>query len=90
MACGARENGRSYQIISPERLNTFTTMPVTSKELEDAIRAAIQVEHVNVEDNSGGCGEKYFVLIVSKVVSFFPLKFDALSNSDDWTMGDLI
>ncbi|KAH9993058.1 bola protein [Russula vinacea] len=41
-------------------------MPVTREELEAAIRAAIQVTHVNVEDNSGGCGEKYSVLIVSK------------------------
>jgi hypothetical protein len=65
-------------------------MPTTSKELEDAIRAAIQVIHVKVEDNSGGCGEKYAVLIVSKVLQFFPLKFDAHSNSDDWTMCDLI
>lgn len=44
-----------------------TTMPVTAEELEAAIRKAIQVEHVEVEDNSGGCGEKFSVLIVSKV-----------------------
>jgi hypothetical protein len=43
-------------------------MPFTPEELEAAIRAAIQVIHVNVEDNSGGCGEKYSVLIVSKVL----------------------
>ncbi|KAH9993063.1 bola-like protein [Russula vinacea] len=41
-------------------------MPVTREELEAAIRAAMKVTHVNVEDNSGGCGEKYFVLIVSE------------------------
>jgi len=45
-----------------------TTMTVTPEELEAAIRAAIQVTHVEVEDNSGGCGEKYIVLIVSKVL----------------------
>ena len=45
-------------------------MPVTREELEAAIGAAIQVTHVNVEDNSGGCGEKYSVLIVSKVLLF--------------------
>jgi stress-induced morphogen len=45
-------------------------MPVTAEELEAAIREAIQVEHVEVEDNSGGCGEKYSVLIVSKVCKF--------------------
>lgn len=48
-----------------------TTMTVTPEELEAAIRAAIQVTHVEVEDNSGGCGEKYSVLIVSKVLYFF-------------------
>jgi stress-induced morphogen len=44
-------------------------MPVTREELEAAIRAAMKVTHVNVEDNSGGCGEKYFVLIVSEVAA---------------------
>ncbi|KAH9982025.1 bola-like protein [Russula compacta] len=41
-------------------------MPVTPQELEAAIRAAIQVTHVEVEDTSSGCGESYSVLIVSK------------------------
>jgi len=45
-----------------------TTMTVTLEELEEAIRAKIQATHVEVEDNSGGCGEKYSVLIVSKVL----------------------
>jgi stress-induced morphogen len=43
-------------------------MTVTPEELEAAIRAAIQTTHVEVQDNSGGCGEKYSVLIVSKVL----------------------
>lgn len=43
-------------------------MPVTREELEATIRAKIQVMHVEVEDNSSGCGEKFTVLIVSKVV----------------------
>lgn len=42
-------------------------MTVTQEELEAAIRAEIPVTHVEVEDNSGGCGEKYSVLIVSEV-----------------------
>jgi hypothetical protein len=42
-------------------------MTVTPEELEAAIRAEIQVTRVEVEDISGGCGEKYSVLIVSKV-----------------------
>ena len=45
-----------------------TTMTVTPEELKAAICAAIQVTHVEVEDNSGGCGEKYSVLIVSEVL----------------------
>lgn len=53
-------------ILSDPRLRT--TMPVTREELEATIRANIQVMHVEVEDNSGGCGEKFSVLIVSKVV----------------------
>ena len=47
--------------------STSTTMTVTQEELEAAIRAEIPVTHVEVEDNSGGCGEKYSVLIVSEV-----------------------
>jgi len=54
---------QSYQII-PDH----TKMPVTPDELEAAIRAAMQVTHVHIEDNSSGCGQSYTVLIVSKVV----------------------
>ncbi len=43
-------------------------MTVTLEELEAAIRAAIDVTHIEVVDNSSGCGEKYSVLIVSKVL----------------------
>jgi len=42
-------------------------MPVTPEEIEAAVRAALQVTHIKVEDNSGSCGNNYFVLIVSKV-----------------------
>ncbi|KAH9976608.1 bola protein [Lactifluus volemus] len=41
-------------------------MPVTLNDLETAVRAAIQVTHMDVEDKSDGCGNSYFVLIVSK------------------------
>jgi stress-induced morphogen len=44
-------------------------MPVTSDDLKAAVRAAIQVTHMDVEDKSNGCGNSYFVLIVSKVVN---------------------
>jgi stress-induced morphogen len=46
-------------------------MPVTPEELEAAIRAVIPVTHVQVEDNSSGCGENYTVTIVSEVVFFY-------------------
>ena len=59
---------RSYQIISCASHILYTTMTVAPEELEAAIRAKIQVTHVEVQDNSGGCGEKYAVLIVSKVL----------------------
>ena len=66
-------------------------MPVTREELEAAIGAAIQVTHVNVEDNSGGCGEKYSVLIVSKVLLFqVPFYSYGRSDSNDRMMGDLL
>ncbi|KAH9960323.1 bola-like protein [Russula dissimulans] len=42
-------------------------MPVTPEELEAAIRAVIPVTHVQVEDNSSGCGENYTVTIVSEI-----------------------
>ncbi|KAI9459864.1 bola protein [Lactarius psammicola] len=41
-------------------------MPFTPDELKEAIRAAIQVTHVEVEDTSSGCGENFSVLVVSK------------------------
>jgi len=53
-------------------------MPVTPEELEAAIRASIQVTHVQVEDNSSGCGDNYTAIIVSEVVYFY--KFGSYSN----------
>jgi hypothetical protein len=43
-------------------------MPITPDDLEAAVCAAIEVTHMDVEDRSNGCGNSYFVLIVSKVV----------------------
>lgn len=42
-------------------------MPVSLPDLEAAIRNAIPVAHLEIEDQSSGCGENYAVLIVSKV-----------------------
>ncbi|KAM6493459.1 bola-like protein [Amanita muscaria] len=42
-------------------------MPVNSADLEAAIRKAIAVSHIEVEDQSSGCGESYAVVIVSEI-----------------------
>ena len=52
-------------------------MPVTREELEAAIRAAVQVTHMEVEDDSGSCGDKYSVLIVSEVSTVYYTFFHA-------------
>jgi hypothetical protein len=68
---GARHlirSGLSAYLTSTITNSTTLTMPITSGDLEAAVRAAIQVTHINVEDRSNGCGNSYFVLIVSKVV----------------------
>jgi hypothetical protein len=38
---------------------------VTGEELEAVIRAAIQITHMKVEENSGCCGRSTLVVIVS-------------------------
>lgn len=42
-------------------------MPVQIAELEQAIRDAFPVSHLEIEDQSSGCGESYSVLLVSEV-----------------------
>ncbi|CAL1697883.1 unnamed protein product [Somion occarium] len=41
-------------------------MPVSLSDLEAAIRNAIPVAHLEIDDQSSGCGENYAVLIVSE------------------------
>ncbi|TFK69790.1 bola-like protein [Pluteus cervinus] len=41
-------------------------MPVDIAELESTIRSAFSVTHLEIEDQSSGCGENYLVLIVSE------------------------
>jgi stress-induced morphogen len=40
-------------------------MPISQSTLEDAIRAAIPCDHLEVLDESNGCGENYAVVVVS-------------------------
>ena len=42
-------------------------MPISAADLENAIRAAIPVTHLEIEDTSNGCGENYEVFVVSPV-----------------------
>jgi stress-induced morphogen len=72
-------------------LYATVTMPITPAELEAAVRAAIQVTHIEVEDNSGSCGDNYSVLIVSKVstVAYYaflrkrsPVVIQGINNND--------
>ncbi|RDX44975.1 bola-like protein [Lentinus brumalis] len=41
-------------------------MPISAADLEAAIRAAIPVAHLEIEDTSNGCGENYAVFVVSE------------------------
>lgn len=42
-------------------------MPVTKADLEAAIKRAIPVTHLEIEDQSSGCGDNYAVILVSEV-----------------------
>ncbi|KAI0830092.1 bola-like protein [Trametes gibbosa] len=41
-------------------------MPISAATLETAIRAAMPVTHLEIEDTSNGCGENYAVFVVSE------------------------
>jgi hypothetical protein len=40
---------------------------IATAELESAIRSAIPVLHLEIIDQSSGCGENYAILVVSEV-----------------------
>lgn len=42
-------------------------MPVSLADLEQALRNALPIFHLDIIDQSSGCGESYAVLIVSEV-----------------------
>jgi stress-induced morphogen len=42
-------------------------MPIDLLQLENAIRTAIPVLHLDIEDRSNGCGENYAIVLVSEV-----------------------
>lgn len=42
-------------------------MPIDTIQLENAIRNALPVAHLEIEDQSSGCGENYAIILVSEV-----------------------
>lgn len=42
-------------------------MPVNLADLESTIRNAIPVSHLEIVDQSSGCGENYAIVLVSEV-----------------------
>ncbi|KDR74117.1 hypothetical protein GALMADRAFT_124399 [Galerina marginata CBS 339.88] len=42
-------------------------MPIDTVALEKAIKRAIPVTHLEIEDQSSGCGENYAIILVSEV-----------------------
>lgn len=50
---------------------------IATSELESAVRAAIPVQHLEIIDQSSGCGENYAILVVSEVSSLQVVKHGA-------------
>ena len=42
-------------------------MPVLADEIEQTLRASIPITHLEIIDQSSGCGESYAVFVVSEV-----------------------
>ncbi|KAF9463300.1 bola protein [Collybia nuda] len=42
-------------------------MPINTIELENAIRKVLAISHLEIVDQSSGCGDNYAVLLVSDV-----------------------
>lgn len=51
-------------------------MPVNLDVLESAIRNAVPVAHLEIEDQSNGCGDNYAIVLVSEVSHRFSLILD--------------
>ncbi|PAV23330.1 bola [Pyrrhoderma noxium] len=56
-------------------------MPVSAESIEIALRESIPITHLEVTDQSNGCGENYAVFIVSEIfVGKLPLARHRLIN----------
>jgi hypothetical protein len=50
-----------------EHFDSATQMPVSLEEVEEVLRKALPVSHLEIHDQSSGCGENYAILVVSEV-----------------------
>jgi hypothetical protein len=65
--------------------NLPSKMPINLVDLEAAIRNAVPVAHLEVEDQSSGCGENYAIVLVSEVGSI--LSCLVISSDADKSLG---
>jgi len=42
-------------------------MPISVKDFESTIRSSLPVEHLEIEDQSSGCGQNYSIVLVSEI-----------------------
>jgi hypothetical protein len=70
-------NGSFDLIRSPSCFysNHSLSMPIDLADLETAIRNAIPVVHLEIEDQSSGCGQNYAIILVSEVSGAFYVLF---------------
>jgi stress-induced morphogen len=54
-------------------------MPIDTTAIEKAIKRAIPVTHLEIEDQSRGCGDSYAIVLVSEVSSHSKL-FRGITN----------
>ncbi|KAI0656243.1 hypothetical protein C8Q70DRAFT_343226 [Cubamyces menziesii] len=62
-------------------------MPISAADLEAAIRAAMPVTYLEIEDTSNGCGENYSVFVVSQVCMRCPSGSRSSGPSSNGTSG---
>jgi len=55
-------------------------MPVNVKDIEDTLRNSMPVTHLEIEDQSSGCGQNYAIVLVSEVRGY--ISFVSLCKSE--------
>jgi stress-induced morphogen len=46
-------------------------MPIIADEIEQTLRSTIPITHLEIIDESSGCGESYSIFVVSEVCVYF-------------------